>query len=159
MPSRRFQFGLAQLVKLVVLCALVFALLRTPFAPLVVMVCVVLPGFLIGRSNGGNGILGGTAAGCLAGGIAAVAILIVLAFSRDAQNRDLGVALLFGPPSAVFWGTLFGAMISAALLCIVKFVQHVGREPLRDEACGQDDLRGLQSEFEANPKPRRLADR
>jgi hypothetical protein len=158
MPNRRFQFRVGQLLKLIVLCALVFALVRTPFAPLVVMVCIVLPGFIIGRRNGGNGILGGTVAGCLAGGIAAVAILFVLAFSRDAQKGDLGVALLFGPPSAIFWGTLFGAMISVLLLCFTKFVQHVGRKPLRDGARGPFDSRRSQQEFVTDSKPRRLAD-
>jgi hypothetical protein len=49
---------------LVALCAVGFALLTTPVAPLGAGVLVVVPGFVLERIRGGTGIIGGTASGC-----------------------------------------------------------------------------------------------
>jgi hypothetical protein len=49
---------------LVALCAVGFALLTTPVAPLGAGVLVVVPGFVLERIKGGTGIIGGTASGC-----------------------------------------------------------------------------------------------
>jgi hypothetical protein len=49
---------------LVALCAVSFALLTTPAAPLGAGVLVILPGFVLGRVRGGTGIVGGMISGC-----------------------------------------------------------------------------------------------
>lgn len=59
MRLSRFQFTIRRLILLVAICAVAFALLRTPFGFLVIAIVMVLPGFLIHRSRGGDGILGG----------------------------------------------------------------------------------------------------
>jgi hypothetical protein len=61
----RSQFTLGELMGLVALCAVGFALLTTPIAPLGAGVLVVVPGFVLGRIKGGTGIIGGSASGCL----------------------------------------------------------------------------------------------
>ncbi len=53
----RYQFTLRQLIKLVALAAVFFALFRTPAWPFVVAVGLALPGFAIDRARGGAGIL------------------------------------------------------------------------------------------------------
>lgn len=55
----RFQFTIRRLVAVVALCALCFALLRSPVGLLLAYFMLFLPGFLISRAHGGWGILGG----------------------------------------------------------------------------------------------------
>jgi hypothetical protein len=59
------QFTLAELIGLVALCGMAFALLRTWAAPLGVGVLIVIPGFALGCARGGKGIIGGMLSGCL----------------------------------------------------------------------------------------------
>ena len=47
---------------------LLFALLRTPFGFLVVAFGFVVPGFLIERARGGDGVIGGAISASLIGG-------------------------------------------------------------------------------------------
>ena len=54
-----FQFTLKQLVALIVALAIVFALLRAPFGPLLLAIGVVLAGFAVDRARGGSGFRGG----------------------------------------------------------------------------------------------------
>jgi hypothetical protein len=68
------QFTLGELMGLVALCALGFALLTTLAAPLGAGVLVVLPGFVIERAKGGTGIIGGTASGCVIPMVLALAL-------------------------------------------------------------------------------------
>ncbi len=65
MKTPRSQFTLSQLMGLVALCALGFALLTTSVAPMGAGVLAVLPGFVFERIRGGEGIIGGTISGCL----------------------------------------------------------------------------------------------
>jgi hypothetical protein len=57
----RFQFTIRQLIALIAICAVAFALLRTPFGFLIIAFALVLPGFLLerARARGGKGIIGG----------------------------------------------------------------------------------------------------
>ena len=59
MNGPRFQFTIRQLIALIAICAVAFALLRTPFGFLIIAFAVVLPGFLLERARGGKGIIGG----------------------------------------------------------------------------------------------------
>jgi hypothetical protein len=59
------QFTLGELMGLVALFALSFALLMTSMAPLGVGVLIVVPGFVLERARGGRGIIGGIISGCV----------------------------------------------------------------------------------------------
>ena len=59
MRPSRFQFKIRHLIVVVAVCAVCFALLRTPGGVLILYTGVILPGFMIERSRGGPGILGG----------------------------------------------------------------------------------------------------
>jgi hypothetical protein len=59
------QFTLGELMGLVALFALSFAMLTTSMAPLGVGVLIVLPGFVLERARGGRGIIGGIISGCV----------------------------------------------------------------------------------------------
>jgi hypothetical protein len=59
------QFTLGELMGLVALFALSFALLTTSMAPLGVGVLIVVPGFVLERARGGKGIIGGIISGCV----------------------------------------------------------------------------------------------
>ena len=59
MRPSRFQFKIRHLIVVVAVCAVCFALLRTPGGVLILYTGVILPGFVIERSRGGSGILGG----------------------------------------------------------------------------------------------------
>ena len=63
-PPRK-QFTLGELMGLVALCGLGFALLTTPCALLGAGVLVVVPGFVLEKVRGGTGIIGGIVSGCL----------------------------------------------------------------------------------------------
>ena len=65
MKPPQSQFTLLELMGLVALCAVSFALLTTPAALLGAGVMVVVPGFVLDRARGGTGIIGGTVSGCL----------------------------------------------------------------------------------------------
>jgi hypothetical protein len=59
------QYTLGELMGLVALCAVAFALLTTSVAPLGVGLLIVIPGFVLERVRGGTGFIGGIVSGCL----------------------------------------------------------------------------------------------
>lgn len=65
MKPPRSQFTLLELMGLVALCAVGFALLMTRITPMGVGILVILPGFVLERARGGTGIIGGVLSGCL----------------------------------------------------------------------------------------------
>ncbi len=65
MRRPRPQFLISELIALVFLCAVGFALLRTMVAPLGVVLLAIVPGFVIERIRGGPGVIGGTITGSL----------------------------------------------------------------------------------------------
>jgi hypothetical protein len=67
------QFTLGELMGLVALFALSFAMLMTSMAPLGVGVLIVVPGFVLGRARGGKGIIGGIISGCVLPQVVAMA--------------------------------------------------------------------------------------
>src|SRR5262249_45672294 len=90
------QFTLSELMGLVALCALGFALRTTPVAPLGAGVLVVVPGFFVERVRGGTGIIGGTMSGCLIPmGIASIwaALEYALGIRSIGQTLDVFPAL------------------------------------------------------------------
>ncbi len=71
------QYTLGELMGLVALCGLGFALLTTGLAMLGAGLLVVLPGFVLGRVRGGTGIVGGMISGCALPLIAALVWLVI----------------------------------------------------------------------------------
>jgi hypothetical protein len=99
------QFTLLELMGLVALCALAFALLTTPASPVGAGVLVVVPGFVIERARGGTGIIGGTVSGCL--------IPVALALAWAVFEYSLGTQSI-----SEFLG-FFPALYSLFVLCLV----------------------------------------
>jgi hypothetical protein len=64
MSLRRFRFTLGLMVELIAVCAVLFALIRTPATPLILIIGAVVSGFIIDRIKGGTGIGGGALSGC-----------------------------------------------------------------------------------------------
>jgi hypothetical protein len=120
------------LIKLVAICAVFFALLRTPGAPLIVAIGFVLIGFAVDRAKGGMGIRGGTLGGCI--GFFGIGISECVHF-YPVPRFDM--AILWLAPSV---GFVAGTVISIALHFIVTIInytwQHISREPLTDDSCG-----------------------
>jgi hypothetical protein len=110
MKPPRYQLTLHQLMVLVAFCALSFALLATPAAPMIVAIWIVLPGIAIDRARGGEGVVGGV----LAGGFAAVAFIWFFGYFIDdgPARRSDPFLLIF--PTLLFlpFGVIFGAVVN-----------------------------------------------
>jgi hypothetical protein len=86
------QFALRELMGLVALCAVGFALLTSPVAPLGIGVLVIIPGFVLERARGGTGIIGGMISGCLLPAVVsgpAAVIQLYLTNSSFSEYLDL----------------------------------------------------------------------
>jgi hypothetical protein len=115
----RIQFTLGQLMGLILVCALVFAALSTPFAIFVAAVGIVVPGFFIDRYRGGAGVVGGM--------ISASAILVGLALAAYTYfylNPNPQILSYLGPPvltlpmvgiAGAVWGALAGTLTDVSL--------------------------------------------
>jgi hypothetical protein len=127
MRVKRFQFTVRRLIVVVASCAVIFALLRSPVALLLIYFGFILPGFLISRSRGGLGIFGG-------------------AFSESAFSALLGIAsnlrydgpryssiarAFFGLASAAFSaaavGFAVGLVLSIVLVLIIELIRVASR--------------------------------
>jgi hypothetical protein len=128
MALRRFRFTIRQMIKLIALCAFCFAVLRTPFAPLIVAIGGVLPGFILSRANGGTGIRGGTLCGCLVFITYGIGTWILDSHPSEA-TLPLFVFLLLA-------GAIWGAFVSILLYCAIRVTKPLYQKPLRGEACG-----------------------
>jgi hypothetical protein len=130
----RYHFTIRSLLLLVAGCAVVLAMIRSPFGFLVVAFGAVIPGFALERAKGGDGILGGALSACLcAGGLA------IVVFSRAYYHLDLGdaivqfIAFLFCVLLVAF---VCGAILSSMLYAIFALIQTLMESPLRDDSCG-----------------------
>jgi hypothetical protein len=108
------QFTLAEMIGLVALCGVAFALLRTWAAPLGAGVLVVIPGFVMGCARGGTGIIGGMLSGCLIPmGMAAswVAVEYLYGIRTIRESLDLVPALIPILVACLMWSSLFSAFL------------------------------------------------
>ncbi len=140
MAAPRFQFTIRRLIVVIAICAVCSALLRTPFALLVVFsgvgLGVVLPGFLWERTRGGSGILGGALAASV---IASGSIIIAVAIFQPGGNHlsvleflsKLGSLLILGAGFAFVLGLIF----SSTLYLVLAAPSVISRNPLTDESC------------------------
>jgi hypothetical protein len=134
-PLPQFRFSIRQLAYFVAICALLFAVLRTPFGFLVLAIGCVLPGFWIGRARGGSGVLGG--------GLCASLIACALAIAGHAAF--FGFAPPFGTSLSRLLHTMFyvslsafgsGACVSFLLSVVCELVGGLLNSPLRDDSIG-----------------------
>jgi hypothetical protein len=112
MRLRRYRFAIGQLLKSIAILAVLFAVLRTPFWPLVLAIGLVLTGFTVDRTRGGHGINGGMIARGIgfpvivfAGGIS------ILLFARP-KDLDLPGFLVL-----IFGGAVVGWSVGAVVGC------------------------------------------
>ena len=120
MRHSRIQFTLGQLMGLILVCAIVFAALSTPFAIFVAAIGIVAPGFIIDRFRGGAGIVGGM--------VSAVIVLEALgmaAYTYGYFYPDRALLAYLGPPiptlfllgvAGAGWGALVGTVIDVVIL-------------------------------------------
>jgi hypothetical protein len=136
MGNSRIQFTLGQLLGVVVVCAIVFAALSTPFAIFVVAIGIVAPGFIIDRFRGGTGIVGGM--------ISASIVLVglgIAGYTYFYLNPDPEILAYLGPPpltlfmlgtAGVAWGALAGTVMDVIIIIKNSYkIEH----PIIDESC------------------------
>ena len=135
---RRIQFTLGQLMGLIVVCAVVFAALSTPFAIFVAALGIVVPGFLFDRFRGGSGIVGG-----MISSSASLAALGVAAYAYSYFTPDPAMLAYLGPPiltlpilgiAGAGWGALAGTSIDV-IICTQK--SYKTRTTMTREPSGQ----------------------
>jgi hypothetical protein len=136
MGNSRIQFTLGQLMGLIVVCAIVFAALSTPFAMFVAAIGIVAPGFIIDRFRGGAGIVGGM--------ISASIVLVglgIAGYTYYYLNPDPEILAYLGPPpltlfmlgtAGVAWGALAGTVMDVIIL--IKQSYQI-ENPIIDESC------------------------
>jgi hypothetical protein len=131
------------LVKLIGVCAIVLALIRSPAAPPVVAVGIALPGFLIGRARGGAGILGGaTSAGLVCAGWGIAMYVYAYFFPEPGPVLDLGPLLTIPVLSA--YGLIWGAAVGIAFHLLTRIGKsRLFRPPSTQDACGPITWRGF----------------
>ena len=136
---RRLQFKLRQLMVLVLVCAVVFALLTTPAVVLVVAVGIVIPGFLIDRLRGYSGVVGGMVSAALAPMGLGIAVYTYDFFTATNSN----LADYLGPPAITLpmigvaglaWGALVSTMLDVSIL-VAK--SYSNAKPLRDDPASE----------------------
>jgi hypothetical protein len=135
-PSRpRFRFALGLLCKLIALCAVAFAALRSPIAVvLLISVAPVLPGFILGRVRGGTGISGGMLSGALTFvGCGIACYIYALLFDRP--RGVLGGDALTGFFFLLVMGSIWGIFAGIILHLILQFLSLLWRKRLTDDSC------------------------
>jgi hypothetical protein len=135
MQPSRIQFTLGQLMGLILICALVFAALSTPFAIFVLAIGIVVPGFLYDRFRGGAGIVGGMVSAALV-----LVALGIAAYTYCYFNPDPALLAYLGPPiltllmlgvAGAVWGAMAGTLID---VIIVTKDSYKKENPMIDES-------------------------
>jgi hypothetical protein len=128
MQPHRFQFTLWHLIKLVAVSALAFAMLRTPFWPMILAIGPIMPGFTIDRARGGPGIVGSMLAGVITFVVFAGAVLAydyytvrTIAYNSPAP---FFILLAFGI-GGLAYGTVVGCLAFGIMLLRGQAVRPV----------------------------------
>ena len=138
MKLPRLRFTIRQLIGLIAICAVVFALLQTPFGFVVVAFGFVVPGFLIERARGGEGVVGGAcSASLIASGLVMAGSALAFAVGPP-QFRTLSNAgmIFVGSIAALLMAFVLGIVLSSILYAILKLLQTFLARPLPDESIG-----------------------
>jgi uncharacterized PurR-regulated membrane protein YhhQ (DUF165 family) len=135
----RLRFTIRQLLGLIAICAVTFALLRTPFGFVLVPVGFVVPGFLIGRARGGDGVIGGAiSASLIAGGLMLAGSALAFAlrpFHERTPWNAFGLVIV-GSIAVSLMAFVLGVVLSSILYAILKLIQTLLERPYQDESNG-----------------------
>jgi hypothetical protein len=88
--------------------AVVLAVIRTPFWPLLPAFAIALGGFAFNRAGGGNGIAGATVAGLVTFAAFGVVILPFSDRSMGSETEILLISLFFFVPIGIVFGFVVG---------------------------------------------------
>jgi hypothetical protein len=144
------QFTLGQLLKLIAVLAVCFAVIRMPFGPLVLGIGLILAGFASDRVRGGSGFRGGILAGFLGHLALGVFQRVNHQFLFD-DPAALGLGLtVFLLMIYVIVGSIWGLLVSIPVWLVVSVNQAwSGEEPDGDTTARHDleepDLRHAQA--------------
>lgn len=140
-----FQFTLKQLCALIVALAIVFALLRAPFGPLLLAIGITLAGFAVDRASGGSGLRGGILS-CVLIHLGVGLFQLVNRQFLFADPSVPGLArILRGLSFYGFVGAIWGFVVSVPAWMIVGVNQSWrGPEPETDESFGSIDSSGFE---------------
>jgi hypothetical protein len=147
-----FQFTLRQHSTLIVALAIVFALFRAPFGPLLLATVITLTGFAIDRARGGSGFRGGILACVLVHlGVGVVQLVNRQFIFADPSVQGLA-GILLGLSYYVFVGSILGIAVSVPTWMIVSVNQPWrGPEPETDESFGSIDSSGFEDSVRPDP--------
>jgi hypothetical protein len=122
----RCRFTLGQLMKVISALAVVLAVIRTPFWPLLPVIGIILAGFAIDCAGGGTGIGGATIAGLASFAVFGLVILPLV---------DRSFAFEFGVPGVIILslvilsplGVVFGFVIGFAAFWVLYVRDDIRR--------------------------------
>jgi hypothetical protein len=139
----RFQFKIRQLIVVVAVCAVCFALLRTPGGVLILYAGVILPGFMIERARGGPGILGGAlSAATITASLVVLASLRVMMLRPSSPFEGISNFLVATLVASVF--TFFvGFLLSCMLWVLLEMAKHRFQPQRQDRPSYFDEIRWL----------------
>jgi hypothetical protein len=145
MQLPRIRFTIRQLLGLIVICAVAFASLRTPFGFVVVAFAFVAPGFLIERSRGGDGVIGGgVSASLIAGGLVMAGSALALAVGPPHARTLSNASMIFvGSIAVSIIAFVLGMVLSTLLHAIFKVLQELLKRPIHEESIGSIRWIGL----------------
>jgi hypothetical protein len=129
------RFTIRQLIGLIAVCAVTFALLRTPFGFVVVAFGFVVPGFLIERAGGGDGVIGGAVSASLIGGGLALAASPLL-FSVGPEPGHALLSAFSFVLAVSLMAFVLGMILSTILYAIFKILQTLIPRPVPEESVG-----------------------
>jgi hypothetical protein len=142
----RFRVTLGQLVKLIAVLAIFFALLRTPAWPLILAIVPIIPGYAIDRAKGGPGLIGSMLAGAIEGlGVGIVTLLSSHLFYRSSSGFPDLFWLLVGAAYLSMIGLAWGVCVGTWLFMIALLLGlRPGADPSPAEPIGRTILRDLE---------------
>lgn len=143
----RLRLTLGQLIKLVALLAVGFAVVRTPFGPLVLGGGIILVGFAIDRAHGGAGFRGGILASVLGYGCLGLFQRVTHQFLFDAPSAPTFGATLFGLMLYIIVGAIVGFAVSLPAWMVLSVNQSWS-----GEGPGDNDRPEPVAEARASPK-------
>jgi hypothetical protein len=128
----RLRFTIRQLIGLIAICAVACAFLRTPVGFLALAFGFVVPGFVIERAGGGDGVIGGAvSASLIAGGLAIASSGLFLWNRPELRVLVSCVSLVF---ALLVMGFVLGTVLSSILYAILKLSRTLLESPYQDES-------------------------
>ena len=132
MPFPRLRFTIRQLIGLIAICGVACAVLRTPVGFVALAFGFVVPGFLIERASGGDGVIGGAlSASLIAGGLAMAGSALFLWIRPDLSVLVSCVSFVF---ASLVIGFFLGVVLGSILYAILKLTRTLLESPYQDES-------------------------